>query len=46
MGQHEIAAVQTTGATAFVNTCNFIAIDIYSCPGDEEFKNGRHACLG
>jgi hypothetical protein len=46
MGQHEIATVQTAGATAYVNTCNFVAIDIYHCPADEELKNGRHACLG
>jgi hypothetical protein len=32
MGQYEIATVQTTAATAYVNTCECIAIDIYSCP--------------
>jgi hypothetical protein len=30
MGQYEIATVQTTATTAYVNTCDCIAIDIYS----------------
>jgi hypothetical protein len=30
-------------APGLCNTCNFIAIDIYPRPADEEFKNGRHA---
>lgn len=32
MGQHDIATVQTTGKTAYVTTCNCIAIDIYPAP--------------
>jgi hypothetical protein len=38
MGQHEIAMVQTTGATAYVSTCNFIAVVIYPVPPTRSLK--------
>jgi hypothetical protein len=34
LGRHEIATVQMTG-TAYVTTCNCIAIDIYPRPADD-----------